>query len=152
MRVLDINLRPPFDQLETIKFALQFAHVVKLNDEELGRLTKSSPRTSAELKIAAQKFSAAHAIDRVCVTAGARGAGLWWQGKWHWEPGRKVAVRDTVGAGDAFLGALLVALLRDQSTPAVALKRASRIGEFVATRDGATPPYRVDAHGGPVDK
>jgi fructokinase len=76
---------------------------------------------------------------------------LWWEGKWTWESGRPVAVRDTVGAGDAFLAALLVAVFDRGLSPATALKRACRLGEFVASRDGATPAYRIDAAGHPED-
>ena len=47
---------------------------------------------------------------------------------------------DTVGAGDAFLAALLAALLGGAG-PAAALDRANRLGAFVAGHRGATPPY-----------
>lgn len=151
LRVLDINLRPPFDQADAIACALQLAHLVKLNDEELARLTSSPTDSLAQLKDATGKFAATHALTHVCVTAGARGAGLWREGNWHWSPGRKIVVRDTVGAGDSFLGAFLASLLLRHEKPARALERACRLGEFIASRDGATPPYRLNARGQPVD-
>jgi len=98
-----------------------------------------------------RRFAGDNAITRVCVTAGARGAGLWWDGDWFWEDAQPVAVRDTVGAGDAFLGALLGALFVRHASPAAALAQACRMGEFVASRDGATPAYRLDTHGQPRD-
>jgi fructokinase len=151
LRVLDINLRPPFDQRDAIAFALKLAQLVKLNDEELARLTAAPTGSLAQLRSATGKFAATHGLTRVCVTAGARGAGLWWEGNWIWSPGRKVLVRDTVGAGDSFLGALLASLLLRDLPPAQALARACRLGEFIASRDGATPPYRFNAKGQPVD-
>lgn len=147
LRVVDLNLRPPFDTPEAIAFALAPAHWVKLNDEELARLTGERGRSPAALARAAGRFAREHAIGRVCVTAGRRGAGLWSDGDWCWEPARRVEVRDTVGAGDAFLGALLGALLVRHAKPRDALAQACRLGEFVASRDGATPAYRLDRVG-----
>lgn len=74
------------------------------------------------------------------MTAGARGAGLLDHGQWSWEPARPVTVVDTVGAGDAFLAALVTHRLGGESAPAC-LARACRVGEWVATQRGATPAY-----------
>lgn len=144
-RVVDLNFRPPYATKSVIAFALAHAQFVKLNDDELAQLAGETARSPAALGRAAGAVARRHRIEHLCVTAGARGAGLWWKGAWHWEQARPVEVRDTVGAGDAFLGGLLGALLARQSNPASALASASRMGEFVASRDGATPPYRLDA-------
>lgn len=151
MRVVDLNLRPPFDRRGPIAFVLRLAGFVKLNDLELGHLTGAPVKSPRALARAVRAFAHEHRLHRVCVTAGARGAGLWWDDSWFWEDARTVRVRDSVGAGDAFLGGLLAALLLRQATPAAALASACRMGEFVAARDGATPPYRCDATGRAVD-
>lgn len=148
-RVLDINLRAPFDRGEALACALRRAQFIKLNDEELGRLTGARVGTVRGLERAARAFARRQGVAHLCVTAGARGAGLWWEGRWQWEPGRRVTVRDTVGSGDAFLAALLAALWLRRELPPVALAKACRLGEFVAMNDGATPPYRCDAQGRP---
>ena len=149
LRVLDLNLRAPFDQGGGVKFALSYAQVVKLNDEELSRMTGKPVASRTQLRAAAHNFVEQHGAAQVCVTAGARGAGLLWARQWYWEVGRPVAVRDTVGAGDAFLAAFLAAHLRRGESPGEALKSACRLGEFVAGRDGATPPYQCDSRGEP---
>lgn len=148
-RVLDINLRRPFDRGEPVAWALRHAQFVKLNDEELGQLTGMRVDTAPGLARAARTFAQRHHVAHVCVTAGARGAGLWWERRWYWAPGRRVAVRDTVGSGDAFLAALLAGLWKRGELPPVALAKACRLGEFMAMNDGATPPYRCDARGNP---
>lgn len=150
LRVLDLNLRPPFDRGDGVRFALSYAHLVKLNDEELQRRTGLPVRNERELEKAARRFAAKQRANRVCVTAGARGAGLLWADDWAWEKARPVAVRDTVGSGDAFLAGFLAAHLRRQEGPVQALASACRLGEFVTTHDGATPPYTVDAAGRPA--
>ena len=143
---------PPFVTVPAVSaFALASAQLVKLNDHELARLAGPAGRTPGALEKAARRFARRHRIVRVCVTAGARGAGLLWDDQWFWEPSRPVPVRDTIGAGDAFLGGLLGALLARRAAPKIALAQASRLAEFVAARDGATPPYSCDARGRPRD-
>lgn len=147
LRAVDLNLRAPFDTPDAVACALRDAQLVKLNDDELFRLTRASRRGPRAMERAARAFAAQHHLDRLCVTAGARGAALLWSGEWLWQSTRPTFVRDTVGAGDAFFGALLAALLVRRATPATALASACRLGEFVAARDGATPPYMTDARG-----
>ncbi len=59
-------------------------------------------------------------------------------------------MKDTVGAGDSFLAALLHGWLVRDLTPEENLKRASRVAEFITTRDGAMPAYELNADGRPV--
>lgn len=147
LRVADLNLRAPFDGGDGLRFALQHSQFIKLNDEELGRMSNQPTRTARQLEAATRAFADKQSLSRICVTAGPRGAGVLWAGEWHWAAGRKVEVRDTVGAGDSFLAAFLAALLRRGESPGRALEKACRMGEFVATCDGATPPYDCDANG-----
>ena len=53
-------------------------------------------------------------------------------------PAPKVVVKDTVGAGDAFMAGLMVGLTRGADTQTV-LETACRLGAIVASHDGATP-------------
>jgi len=151
LRILDLNLRPPFDQMETVNLALAQASLLKLNEAELATLVGAGHKTPDEIALAARRLVRQHRLQRVCVTAGARGAGLLWDETWHWIEGRPVQVRDTVGAGDAFLAALLAGLLVRRESPEDALARACRLGEFVASQDGATPEYRCDTAGQPAE-
>lgn len=150
-RIVDLNLRPPFDRAEAIDFALSHASLLKLNLAELAMLVGPVSETPEGILEAVRRLAQLRQIERICVTAGARGAGLFWKGEWHWREARPIVARDTVGAGDAFLAALLAALLREESPPA-ALGRACDLAEFVATQDGATPDYAFDADTRPVPR
>ena len=138
LRVFDVNLRAPHDDLTLVSQWACRANLIKTNLDEARRL---SGEDSAErcARVLAQEA----ACPAVCVTDGARGAGLLWRDVWHWEPGHPVEVRDTVGCGDAFLAALVAGLLRGHSPPQ-ALAAATRLGEFVATQPGATPVHPPD--------
>ena len=54
-------------------------------------------------------------------------------------PGFSVKIADTVGAGDAFTAALVHHALRGSSLAAMNAA-ANRMGAWVASQEGATPP------------
>ena len=148
MRVFDVNLRSPYDDLPLVREFASRATLLKLNAGEAARLANDSPEPGHE-EAHAHTLTAQTGCATICISAGERGAGLLTDGKWTWSNGRRVVVRDTVGAGDAFMAGLLAGLILHQEKPAVALDRACRMGEFVAARDGATPPYECDLLGQP---
>lgn len=142
-RVFDLNLRPPFDDPAIVAELAARATVLKLNAAEAARLANAAGSPGAEethARIVQRRFNPA----LVVVTAADRGAGLLRDDRWHWEPGRPVTVADTVGAGDAFLARLVTGLLDDTPDDQI-LAPACRLGEWVATQRGATPPYPKSA-------
>ncbi len=149
LRVLDVNLRAPFDAPALINDLARKATLLKLNSDEAARLAEDQPgfgREEGHARALADKFG----CPLICVTAGPRGAGILAGGVWHRSDARPVTVRDTVGAGDAFTAGLLAGLLLHRESPATALARACRMGEFVASQDGATPDYAADSTGHPA--
>lgn len=137
MAVFDVNLRPPFDDRDVVDRSLRRADVVKLSELELASVAewfalRGTPR--AQVAALAETFS----CDVVCLTRGSEGAALWHDGRWTEHPGFKVEVRDTVGAGDAFLAVLLAGLFAGGSDASL-LQHANLIGAYVATQYGAVP-------------
>jgi fructokinase len=74
----------------------------------------------------------------VCVTRGSQGAALLHDGQYSEHSGFPAEVRDTVGAGDAFLAVLLAGLLAG-SSDAELLQHANLMGAYVVTQFGALP-------------
>jgi fructokinase len=142
-RVFDVNLRAPHDDLDLVRALAARATLLKLNSDEAARLCGEPSETPGREETHARDLAASTRCPIICVTAGARGAGLLRNGHWLWEPGQRVDVVDTVGAGDSFLASLLTHLLARQLTDAECLARACRTGEWVATQRGATPAYRA---------
>jgi fructokinase len=143
MRVFDVNLRKPYDSPELIWQLAKQAQLIKLNDEEAIRLLELSDK-EADLEQAARKFSERSGCQNICITAGPRGAGLLTEGSWwFWVRGRTIKVKDTIGAGDSFLAGLVDGLLRREKQPPQILEQATRLAEFVASSEGATPSYTV---------
>ncbi|MBA4149252.1 MAG: carbohydrate kinase [Verrucomicrobia bacterium] len=146
LKVYDVNLRPPFDSPELVWQLAKKADVIKLNDDELQKLLGKTLGRDA-LESGAQELAAITGCSRVCITAGAKGAGLLLDGNWFWAESEPITVADTIGAGDAFLAALVHGLLAGTVSPHDVLERASRLAEFVASNAGATPHYSISAEG-----
>jgi fructokinase len=137
LMVFDVNLRPPFEDVDIVKRSLQRADVVKLSEGELTRIATwfdlgGTPRDA--MTALAESFE----CPVVCVTRGSRGAALLHDGAWTEHAGFEVEVRDTVGAGDAFLAVLLAGLLNGANDEAV-LQHANLMGAYVVTQFGAVP-------------
>jgi fructokinase len=135
--VFDLNLRPPFEDRDVIRRSLERADVVKVNSEELKRLASWFGLPSGD-RDSASALSRLFSCPVVCVTRGRAGAALWRYDTWTEHAGFEVEVRDTVGAGDAFLAVLLAGLISGADNEPL-LKAANRIGADVAAQFGALP-------------
>jgi len=148
LRAFDVNLRPPFDALPLVREIARCGTLLKLNAAEAARLAANESETPGREETHARAIANATGCATVCVTAGARGAGILRDSAWTWEKGRAVVVADTVGAGDAFLAALVAGLLAKEDSDAALLARACRLGEWVATQRGGTPSHPREAPAG----
>ena len=147
LKFFDVNLRPPFADPKRIVELAARADIVKLNHDEVGQIaswlqtgeaTHNPPSSLTSVAEACAAFSKATGVPRICVTMGAEGAALWDRGSLTWVPAPKVVVKDTVGAGDSFMAALMIGLTRGIDSQKV-LETACRLGGIVASHAGATP-------------
>lgn len=147
LKFFDVNLRPPFADPPLVMELAKRADVLKLNDGEIGQLAcwlrtgelkPNTPRNADEVAAACAILAEATNASHICVTMAEEGAALWDRGNLVTAPAPKVAVKDTVGAGDAFMAGLMVGLTRGMETQKV-LTNACRLGAFVASHNGATP-------------
>jgi fructokinase len=147
LKFFDVNLRPPFADPPLVIELAKRGHVLKLNDGEVGQLASwlrtgelkpDTPRTPEEVAAACAILAEATKATHICVTMAEEGAALWDRGNLVTAPAPKVVVKDTVGAGDAFMAGLMVGLTRETDTRKI-LENACRLGAFVASHHGATP-------------
>lgn len=138
LRVFDVNLRPPYDDVEAVRASLEIARVVKLNEQELRQISGWFGLPE-QLQEAASALEEAFSCETVCITRGSHGAALLRGARWSTHPGFQVDAVDTVGSGDAFLAAFLRGYL-DGLDDERLLTQANLLGAFVATRPGAIPP------------
>ncbi len=134
IKVLDVNLRPPFVSAEVILASIDAADVVKISHSERDTL--------------ASKFSVAKPCDwllgrgvaLVCVTHGARGAELITANHTAVRGGIAIDVSsgDAVGVGDAFVAAMTHQLVRGASLETT-LEVANHYAAQVASHRGGMP-------------
>jgi fructokinase len=144
VRLCDLNLRPPFDDVGGLDEFVTGCTVLKVNEDEARRLSPESMSASGT-EIHAAHLADRYACEIVCVTLGAKGALLWRAGNVFRAESPRVEVRDTIGAGDAFTAALLDGVLKSGAKTdwASVLGRACALGAFVASKDGAQPKYEL---------
>jgi fructokinase len=147
LKFFDVNLRPPFADPPLVMDLAKRADVLKLNDGEVGRLASwiltgeaspATPRTDEAVSRCCQTLAKATNVSTICVTRAEEGAALWESGRLTTAPAPHVEVKDTVGAGDAFMAGLMVGLTRGTDSQQV-LENACRLGAYVASHFGATP-------------
>lgn len=132
---IDVNLRPPWWERETLLPMLHDADWVKLNEAELAELCPGY----ADLETAMQSFCAQFDLETLVVTRGEKGS-VACDKRQHFvaiKPPASTAVIDTVGAGDAFAALLLVGLSTQWPLEAT-LERAQAFACALVGRRGAT--------------
>ena len=107
------------------------------NESELGLLS-GQPVTDTDSAQSAAQALLAKGLKTVIVTLGANGALLVTDEKVTRIPTFKVEVVDTTAAGDAFIGGLAAALLKDKSLEE-AVHYGNAAGALAATKFGAQP-------------
>jgi fructokinase len=142
IKIVDINLRPPFTGISIVKELLSLADIAKLNIDELHIIAGWNNKNTGDEKDLVKWIAKEYKLKMVCVTMGDSGALLFKNNSFHRHPGFKVKVADTVGAGDAFLAGLIYSLIQGNSEEE-SLKFACATGAFVASRAGATPDYVI---------
>jgi fructokinase len=132
---IDVNLRPPWWERETLLPMLHDADWVKLNEAELAELCPGY----ADLETAMQSFCAQFDLETLVVTRSEKGS-VACDKRQHFvaiKPPASTAVIDTVGAGDAFAALLLVGLSTQWPLEAT-LERAQAFACALVGRRGAT--------------
>jgi fructokinase len=112
---------------------LNYAHIVKISDEELEFLTGGHDVTPLWRDL----------IQIIAVTHGSRGATVYTRQGRHTEPGFSVQTVDTTGAGDGFVAGMLVGVLEhwgDYLAHIGPIARfANAVGALATTHYGAIP-------------
>lgn len=141
-KILDINLRTPFYDPETVADLLRKADIVKMNLEELELISGwFSPYKDTEDQM--QYIQDHYDLHSVIVTKGGDGAVINYKGEYFRHSGIQVNVMDTIGSGDSFLAAFLFCIMTGE-TPANALHFATALGALVASKSGAWPEYEIN--------
>jgi fructokinase len=142
MRIFDVNLRHSFATLELITESLELSTAVKLNSAELPRVAAMLQLGGRGERAIAHRLIQVFGLELVAITRGAEGSLLVTEEECVEHQGYQVKVVDTIGAGDAFAATVVHYYLRGATLERIS-EAANRIGSWIATQTGATPP--IDA-------
>lgn len=137
IKVFDINLRKPYDDLGIAGDSLNIANALKLNEDELPLLADHLQLAGNDhdlMRDLAKRFD----LTTVALTRGPHGAALFHRGQISDVPGIATTVVDTVGAGDAFTAAMVVGLLAGDDLDKIN-QNACELAAFVCSQAGGTP-------------
>lgn len=137
LKVFDINLRQRYYTKETIQRSLEFANVLKLNDDELTVLRAFFGYRGDEESILKQLLKEFD-LKLIAYTKGAKGSILLRQDDISYSDVPNVKVKDTVGAGDSFTAFLVAGMLNNLELKVIH-RAAANVASFVCTQHGATP-------------
>lgn len=138
-KICDVNLRPAFNDLDYALKLLSLADVAKLNEEELQTLAGVAVDVDNP-EPAMRRLAAKTGTSRICLTMGAKGAAYCDAEEFVQVSVQPVKVRDTIGAGDAFMARFIHGFLAAEPIKTT-LQSAANLGAFIATREGAQPEY-----------
>lgn len=131
---IDVNLRPPWWNLQTIKSIIQHGRWIKLNIDELSFIAPEQEDTEAKLHYLLSTLNA----ELIVVTQGDAGAIAATKNEWFSiQPDNSSNVIDTVGAGDAFSSVLLLGLYKAWSYQET-LNHAQQFASAIVEQRGAT--------------
>ena len=139
VKVFDINIRQHYYSREVIESSLEYADILKLNEDELPLVADMLRLAGSEREIVAaliQKYALTHLI----YTHGADFSEVYAaDGAYSHIPTPKVKVADTVGAGDSFTAVFVTSLLHGR-TLGEAHAKAVEVSAYVCTQNGAINP------------
>lgn len=142
IKVFDINLRQHFYSTEIIIKSLEFADILKLNDEELPVLSNLFG-LSGEIKNQLTQMLSLFKLQYIVYTMGEKGSIIIGNHEFSFLESPKVIVADTVGAGDSFTAIIISGLLKGVPLTKVH-EMATRTAAYVCTQKGATPVIPFD--------
>ena len=137
LKVFDINLRQHYYSYEVLEESLQLSDILKINDEEI-RTVAGMFGLGDDDVVACRTLMARYGLRLVIMTRGADGSEVITADEVIPQGTGDVEVVDTVGAGDSFTAAFVVAYLRGDSL-ADAQRLASETASYVCSRKGAMP-------------
>ena len=142
LRVFDINLRQRYFSEEVIRWSLNHASILKLNEDELSTvfqlLRLPAPSTRDPFVGALDILLRMFPLQMVCLTLGSDGSLIVTHDAHFKQPGIPTTISDTVGAGDAFVATITHYALRNASLRDMS-EAANRNAAWVASQPAAIP-------------
>jgi fructokinase len=143
LRICDINLRQNYFSERVIADSLHLANVLKLNDQELPVIARQHDLPENDEEAVVRVLLEKLPLRVIALTRGDKGSSLYTRNETNHHPGFATKLADTVGAGDSFMAALAIGLLRGEPLERIN-DAANRLAAYVCSKPGATPPIPAE--------
>jgi fructokinase len=141
--VFDINLRPPFYDVNLIKELLHRAHLAKFNKAELRMVLDVMGKEYRQERDSISYLQDSFQLPEIIVSKGSKGAIYATNDEVYLYPTVSITVKDTVGSGDSFLAGFLSKRFEAGVTTAEIMQQAVALGAFITAQEGACPEYSL---------
>ena len=138
LKIFDVNLRQGFYTKEILCDSMSRCNVLKIDDEELVVISRIFDYPGIDLQDKCWILLAKYNLKMLILTCGTNGSYVFTPGVVSFQETPRVAVADTVGAGDSFTAAFTSAVLAGKPVQE-AHKLAVEVSAFVCTQSGAMP-------------
>jgi len=136
LKIFDINLRQNFYSKDIILRSLQHCNVLKMNNEEVAEMAQLFDLTNMTEQEVCSYLLRTYNLKIVADTRGAAGSYVFTAGETSYLSSPKISVKNTVGAGDSWIGAFVAGLLNGES-----LRSAHELAVKTATRRLTEPNF-----------
>lgn len=138
LKIYDINLRQHFYNKEIIEQSLSKCNVLKINDDEFTIISNMFGFASDDYENGSLYLLKKYNLRYMILTCGTNGSFIFDKEFHSFLPTPKVAVVDTVGAGDSFTAAFCASILNGNSIEQ-SHRNAVNLSAMVCTQNGAMP-------------
>ncbi len=139
LKIYDINLRQNFYDADVIACSLEFADILKINDEELEIVSRIFSLDGSQEQIC-RNLIRRYSLKLVILTKGKDGSDVVTEDSVYSVSPLPVKICDTVGAGDSFT-ATFVACYLSGNTVSECHRKANAVSSYVCSCKGAMPDY-----------
>lgn len=132
---IDVNLRSPWWQKDSVRQYIETSQIVKINEEELALLVSEEHTLNSQIDYLLKNSS----IETLIVTCGAAGAiaALKSGEQFRVKPDKAIKLIDTVGAGDSFSSVILLGTIKKWPLK-LTMERAQQFASRIVGIQGAT--------------
>ncbi len=139
VKIMNVNLRPPYDTKELVEPLLKKADIAKLKEQEMDQILGWHNKVIISEKDKLKWLSEFYDCSIICLTKGKNGAVVY-NNILYTHPGYQTETRDNVGTGAAFLAGFISSLI-SKNTIQQSLDEACANAALTASSDGAIPKY-----------
>lgn len=138
VKIMNVNLRPPYDTRELVEPLLMKADIAKFNELEMAQVLRWHNKVFISEKDKLKWLSEFYDCRIVCVTKEKNAAVVYNNDILFTHPGYEIKIADSVGTGAAFLAGFVLSLISEK-TIQQSLDVACSTAAIIASTEGAMP-------------